>query len=144
MFPPSPSVLRDENELEDWLTQPRPELVDFIRSVSSPLLILGACGKMGPTLAVLAKRAAERAGQRLEVIAVSRFSDPSARRWLESRGVSTVSADLLDREAARTPLRILRLQERHAHRPAAFELRGRIALRRFGGHRAESLRRRAD
>jgi nucleoside-diphosphate-sugar epimerase len=93
-------IIRDESELEDLLTQPRPALLDFIRSVTSPLLILGAGGKMGPTLAVLAQRAATLAGHRLEVIAVSRFSDESSRRWLESRGVTTISADLFAREAA--------------------------------------------
>ncbi|MSU37297.1 MAG: NAD(P)-dependent oxidoreductase [Pedosphaera sp.] len=98
-FPQSPDVIRDESELEACLTQPRPELVDFIRSVSSPLLILGAGGKMGPTLAVLAKRAAQRAGHPLEVVAVSRFSDEPSRQWLEFHGVSTVNADLLSRDA---------------------------------------------
>jgi dTDP-4-dehydrorhamnose reductase len=92
-------MIQDESELEDQLTRPRPVLVDFIRTVSSPLLVLGAGGKMGPTLAVLARRAAEAAGLPLEVIAVSRFSDESARRWLEGKGVSTLSADLLSREA---------------------------------------------
>ncbi len=99
VFPPAPEIVRDESELDDWLTRPRPELVDFIRSVSSPLVILGAGGKMGPTLAVLAKRAAQLADHPLAVIAVSRFSDQAARQWLEHRGVATVSADLLSREA---------------------------------------------
>ena len=84
-------------ELEDRLTLPRPELVEFMRSVASPLVVIGASGKMGPTLAVLARRAAEMAGVNLEVIGVARFSDPSARRWLEDRGVRTIACDLLDR-----------------------------------------------
>ena len=96
-----PNVIRDENQLEDWLTRPRPGLVDFIRSLPSPLLILGAGGKMGPTLAVLAQRAAELTGHKLEVIAVSRFSEESSRRWLEARGVSTLRADLLERDEVR-------------------------------------------
>ncbi len=95
---PLPDLIQDEAELEDCLTRPRPVLVDFIRTVSSPLLILGAGGKMGPTLAVLARRAAQLANHRLEVIAVSRFSDPASRRWLESHGVSTIGADLLSRD----------------------------------------------
>jgi nucleoside-diphosphate-sugar epimerase len=90
-------MIRDENELDEVLTRPGPVLVDFIRSVSSPLLVLGAGGKMGPTLAVLARRAAELAGHRIEVIAASRFSDEAARRWLEARGVATLQVDLLDR-----------------------------------------------
>lgn len=51
---------------------------------------------MGPSLAVMAKRAAALAGVDLRVIAVSRFSDQTARRWLEERGVETISCDLLD------------------------------------------------
>jgi len=85
--------------LEELLCRPRPTLVDFMRTVSSPLVVLGAGGKMGPTLAVLAKRAAQMAGYPLEVIAVSRFSDETPRRWLEAHGVSTWRADLLERGA---------------------------------------------
>ena len=53
---------------------------------------------MGPTLAVLARRAADEAGHPLEIIAVSRFNDAQTRTWLETRGVTTVQADLLKRE----------------------------------------------
>ncbi|HVV73928.1 MAG TPA: NAD-dependent epimerase/dehydratase family protein, partial [Verrucomicrobiae bacterium] len=93
----APDALLSEAELDEFLTRPRRVLVDFIRNVPSPLLVLGAGGKMGPTLCVLAKRAAEAARKPLEVIAVSRFSDSHARRWLEERGVGTLSADLLQR-----------------------------------------------
>ena len=96
-----PSSLETEQALDEFLTRPRAELVQFIHSVRSPLLILGAGGKMGPTLAVLGRRAAEAAGHKLEVLAVSRFSDTTARRWLEERGVQTVSCDLLDADAVR-------------------------------------------
>jgi dTDP-4-dehydrorhamnose reductase len=97
-------VLDTEDDLDELLTRPRPVLVEFVRSLSSPLVVLGAGGKMGPTLTVLAKRAAEAAGHPLEVVAVSRFSDETARAWLEGRGVRTLSADLLDRAAlARLP-----------------------------------------
>jgi nucleoside-diphosphate-sugar epimerase len=91
-----------EEELDDLLTRPRPVLVEFIRSLQSPLLILGAGGKMGPTLAWLARRAAEAAGHALDIIAVSRFADEQARHWLEARGVQTRRIDLLDREALQT------------------------------------------
>ena len=99
-----PEVIRTESELEEELTRPSPGLIEFIRTVSSPLLVLGAGGKMGPTLAVLARRAAEAAGHPLEVVAVSRFSNAAPRQWLEARGVKTVSCDLLDANAtARLP-----------------------------------------
>jgi nucleoside-diphosphate-sugar epimerase len=94
-----PDRINTEEELDEMLTRPRPVLVDFIRTLSSPLVILGAGGKMGPTLAWLARRAAEAAGHALDIFAVSRFTDPHARRWLETRGVQTLSIDLLDREA---------------------------------------------
>ncbi|HVR74090.1 MAG TPA: NAD(P)-dependent oxidoreductase [Planctomycetota bacterium] len=92
-----PDRILNEEALDEVLTRPRPLLVESIRALSSPLVVLGAAGKMGPSLAVLARRAAEAAGHGLEVVAVSRFSDDHQRRWLEERGVRTVRADLLDR-----------------------------------------------
>lgn len=91
-----PEVIQTETELEDLLTRPTASLVEFIRTVPSPLLVLGAGGKMGPTLAVLARRAAEAAGHKLEVVAVSRFSDAKSRSWLEEHGVKVHGCDLLD------------------------------------------------
>jgi len=95
---PLPELINTDAELEDVLTRPRAVLMEFIRTVSSPLVILGAGGKMGPSLAVLAKRAAKMAGHRLDVIAVSRFTDEAARTSLERHGVKTLRADLLERE----------------------------------------------
>ena len=92
----SPVIIADEARLDDVLTTPSATLLDFIPQVSSPLIILGAGGKMGPTLAVLAKHAADLAGHPLEVIAVSRYSNDTTRQWLENNGVQTVTADLVD------------------------------------------------
>ena len=96
-----PNAIETEEALDELLTRPRAALVQFIASVRGPLLILGAGGKMGPSLTLLARRAAEAAQHPLEIIAVSRFSDPNARRWLEARGVQTLSCDLFDAEAVR-------------------------------------------
>lgn len=94
-----PDLIRTEKELEQFLTMPGDALIDFIQTVPGPLLVLGAGGKMGPTLAVLARCAAEQAGHKLDVIAVSRFTDAQSREWLEARGVQTRSCDLLDARA---------------------------------------------
>jgi nucleoside-diphosphate-sugar epimerase len=94
-----PDRINTEEELDELLTRPRPVLVEFIRTLKSPLIILGAGGKMGPTLAWLARRAAQAAGHAVDVLAVSRFADEQARHWLEARGVQTRSIDLLNREA---------------------------------------------
>jgi nucleoside-diphosphate-sugar epimerase len=88
-----------ESELDDALTRPRPVLVEFIRTVQSPLVILGAGGKMGPTLAVLARRAAEAANHPLRIVAVSRFSDAQAKESLRKQGVEICEADLLERDS---------------------------------------------
>ena len=91
-----PERIGNEAELEELLTRPSPALRAFIPKVASPLVVLGAGGKMGPSLAVLAKRAATEAGHQLDIIAVSRFQDASARHGLEAAGVKTLSCDLLD------------------------------------------------
>src|SRR3954452_15837731 len=94
-----PELIETEEVLDEVLTRPSPLLIESIRTLSSPLLILGAGGKMGPTLAVLARRAADAAAYPLQVIAVSRFSNDQSRQWLESQGVRTISADLMQQDA---------------------------------------------
>jgi nucleoside-diphosphate-sugar epimerase len=81
--------------LEAFLAVPSPALVRDLATVEGDLLILGVAGKMGPTLARLAKNAAP--GKR--VIGVARFSDAAVRDRLEAWGVETIACDLLDRAA---------------------------------------------
>jgi nucleoside-diphosphate-sugar epimerase len=96
--PQYPEKIGSTEELNEVLTRPQAALVEFIKTLKSPLVILGAGGKMGPTLAVLARRAAEQAGHKLEIVAISRYSNSRARDWLEKQGVTTQSCDLLDRQ----------------------------------------------
>ncbi len=91
-----PEPIESEEALDEILTRPRAVLIEFIQSIHSPLLLLGAGGKMGPTLAVLAQRAAHLAGHPLEIVAASRFSNESTREWLEQRGIHTLSCNLLE------------------------------------------------
>lgn len=93
-----PDLIESEAQLDDLLTTPSPALVESFKSLSDPLLILGAGGKMGPTLAVLAARAAKQAKSAVRVIAASRFSDASSRDYLHQRGVETQVADVFDRQ----------------------------------------------
>ncbi len=94
-----PEFIDTEELLDEVMTRPSAALIEFAKTLRGPLLILGAGGKMGPTLAVRARRAVEAAGCKLDVIAVSRFSDVRARTFLEDRGVRTLNADLLSRDA---------------------------------------------
>jgi nucleoside-diphosphate-sugar epimerase len=80
-------------QLEDRLSEPTPAVVAALDALDGDFLILGAAGKMGPTLARMAKRAV---GKKRRVIAVSRFSDPATRAALELAEVETIGADLLD------------------------------------------------
>jgi nucleoside-diphosphate-sugar epimerase len=81
--------------VEDFLTAPSATLVAELATVPGDILVLGVGGKMGPTLARLAKRAAP--GKR--VMGVARFSEPGVREALEKADIETISADLLDRAA---------------------------------------------
>ncbi len=86
-----------EAELESLLSAPLPSDVEAMRRLSGDAIILGAGGKMGPSLARRIKRATEAAGANRRVIAVSRFSSPQSCDELNSAGVETISCDLLDR-----------------------------------------------
>ena len=97
-----PQQIDSEAQLEDVLADPGEGLVDFFRrGFDGDLLILGAGGKMGPSLARLALNALRAAGRRDDVYAVSRFSDGAARDRLEAAGVRTIACDLLDEDAVR-------------------------------------------
>ena len=85
-----------ERFLDDLLTEPTPELVEDIKNLQGDILVLGAGGKMGPTLCVLASRAVKAAGVHKKIIAVSRFSDETVKALLDSHGIERVEADLLD------------------------------------------------
>lgn len=94
-----PATVSDEAMLEDLLSAPSPLARAALQTLDSPLLILGAGGKMGPTLARMAVRALADVGSSERVIAVARFRQPGLRTQLESWGVETIACDLLDRAA---------------------------------------------
>ncbi|GAA0993765.1 NAD(P)-dependent oxidoreductase [Acrocarpospora macrocephala] len=83
-------------ELEDRLSTPRTALVDDLRKIDGDLLVLGAGGKLGPSLVRLAVRAAEAAGGGRRVIAVSRFGESGLADELRAIGATTIAADIAD------------------------------------------------
>lgn len=86
---------RDEAELEERLSRPPASLPAALAHVPGPIIVLGAGGKMGPSLARMAKRA----DPSRRVIAVSRFTDDALAPALQSHGIEIARADLLDRHA---------------------------------------------
>jgi nucleoside-diphosphate-sugar epimerase len=97
-----PETVGSEEALDELLSQPGSALIDDIRQLQSPLVVLGAAGKMGPTLCALARRAAEAAEHKLEIIAVSRFSNRQSQQWFKQQGIRTISCDLLEPDNVRT------------------------------------------
>src|ERR1043166_995138 len=85
-----------EPALDDLLSTPRAETSDALDSCPGDVMILGAGGKMGPTLARMVRRAAH---DNRRVLAVSRWSSKTAERALNDAGVETFKCDLLDRDA---------------------------------------------
>ncbi|HLB10108.1 MAG TPA: NAD-dependent epimerase/dehydratase family protein [Gemmatimonadaceae bacterium] len=88
-----------EAELEEALSAPSPALLDALRTTPGDILVLGAAGKMGPTLARMARRAVDALGRRDRVIAASRFSSAKAEQSLRAAGIETIKCNLLDRAA---------------------------------------------
>lgn len=84
-----------EKELEQRLTEPTEATLDAVRAFDGDLMILGAGGKLGPSLAVLAQRALQQAGLSHRVICVSRFSSPATADALRAAGIAVIAADLL-------------------------------------------------
>jgi nucleoside-diphosphate-sugar epimerase len=90
-----PERIRDVDHLEHVLAQPTPALIADLRRLDGDILILGVAGKMGPTLARLARQAAPEK----RIVGVARFSNAGVRERLEAAGVETIRGDLLDRAA---------------------------------------------
>lgn len=85
-----------EQKLDLILTEPSERLIEDLKKIKGNIMVLGAGGKMGPSLCVLIKRAAKAAGINKEVIAVSRFSDQYAVELLKEYDVKMIPADLLN------------------------------------------------
>src|SRR5262249_6850437 len=90
------TTIRTVEELEERLSRPIPADVTPMSKLDGDILILGAGGKMGLSLALLARRAADEAGVQKRIIAVSRFADESVRRQFSSQNIETISCDLLE------------------------------------------------
>src|SRR5579862_1756097 len=90
-----PTTIADIAALDELLCRPSQALIDDLKKVDGDIMVLGVAGKMGPTLAGLAKAAAPER----RVIGVARFSDAGVKDWLHGRGVETINCDLLDETA---------------------------------------------
>ena len=95
--------IETEAQLEERLSEPTPEVIAALGRLPGDLVVLGVAGKMGKTLARMARRASDSSGVGRRVIGVARFSE-GGQEALEAHGVETIRCDLLDEsELARLP-----------------------------------------
>jgi nucleoside-diphosphate-sugar epimerase len=90
--------IETEERLEELLSEPTQQAINVLGRVPGDVIVLGVAGKMGPSLARMAKRASDAAGVRRRVIGVSRFSS-GGRDAFEKFGIETVACDLSDEES---------------------------------------------
>lgn len=99
-----PERINSDAELEDILAEPSDSDLEYVSRLRGDVLILGASGKMGPSLARRIHRAVRRTESASRVMAASRFSSPDARARLDAEGIRTIACDLLDpRQIAALP-----------------------------------------
>jgi nucleoside-diphosphate-sugar epimerase len=91
-----PGTISGEEQLEELLSRPSAEVISMFRQIDGDIIFLGISGKIGPSLAAMAKRACDGAGIKKRLIGVSRFRSDTERQKLEKIGIITVSGDLLD------------------------------------------------
>ena len=87
-----PVLIENEAQLDDLLSRPSPALIEMMKGLEGDLLVLGASGKIGPSLAAMAARAIQAAGGKQRVLAVSRHPAKA----LAALGIETIACDLLD------------------------------------------------
>lgn len=88
--------MQNITELEEQLSKPTTGVIDTLANLQGDVMVLGAAGKMGPTLTHMAKRASDATDPSRRVIGVSRYSNPDEQSKLEAHGIETIRADLLD------------------------------------------------
>jgi dTDP-4-dehydrorhamnose reductase len=90
-----PDKFESIGQLEEFMSRPSESLVEYFKSLKGDVMIIGAGGKIGPTMAMLARKAADKAGVQTKVYAV----DVNPLNILDGKGIETLQCDLLDRKA---------------------------------------------
>jgi hypothetical protein len=93
-----PKTIENEQQLEELLSRPTAEVIDYFKTLEGDIIFLGIAGKIGPSIARMAKRACVEAGIAKRIIGVSRFSNEREKSQIESFGIETIRGDLLDPE----------------------------------------------
>ena len=93
------NAVQTVEQLEQLLSEPTEVVVEMMHRLQGDIILLGAAGKIGPSLARMARRASDLAGVSRRVIAASRFSHPNEQAKFQAHGIETIRCDLLDEAA---------------------------------------------
>ena len=91
-----PDKIHNEDQLEELLSRPKPELVEMFLRVEGDIMFLGISGKIGPSLAKMARRAYEKTGVKKRILGVALQIDPEQQKCFGEMGIETIQGDLLD------------------------------------------------
>ncbi|HAM09483.1 MAG: epimerase [Bacteroidetes bacterium GWE2_41_25] len=91
-----PEKISNEEQLEELLSRPGKEVIEMFSRLEGDLIFLGIAGKIGKSLAVMAKRACDKAGVKKRIIGVSLFENQEHQQKFEKEGIETIAGDLLD------------------------------------------------
>ena len=94
-----PETIQTPEDLEHHLSEPNPAVVAALGRMQGDLLVLGVAGKMGPSVARMARRAIDLAAGKSRVIGIARFSSPGVEAGLRRAGIETIRCDLIDEQA---------------------------------------------
>ena len=92
-----PDKIENESALEELLSRPDKETIELFKRLDGDIIFLGIAGKIGPSLAHMAKQACAKAGINKRIIGVSRFRNQDEKKQIETFGIETIQGDLLDR-----------------------------------------------
>lgn len=85
-----------EMQLDEILSKPTDDLINDLANIEGDIMILGAGGKVGPTISVMLKRACDKCEKEHKIYAVARFTDPIVVDLLKRENVTMITADLTD------------------------------------------------
>jgi hypothetical protein len=91
-----PEKIENDAQLDELLSRPGPEVIEMFSQLDGDLIFLGIAGKIGPSLAHMARRACNEAGIKKRIIGVSKFANKEQQNSIGRYGIETIHGDLLD------------------------------------------------
>jgi len=92
----NPDKISNDTDLDELLSRPGPEVIEMFSRLDGDLIFLGVAGKIGPSLAYMAKRACDKAGVKKRIIGVSNFESKEQQKKIGRYGIETIHGDMLN------------------------------------------------